>query len=445
MKLNKFVSSLTAAGLAIAIAASALVGFASAEEDGGTPHYPINKPNYAEWSFSGPFGHWDIGQLQRGLKIYTEVCAACHSLDLVPFRSLMKLGYSEAQAKAFAAEYEVRDGPNADGEMYDRKAALSDHFVGPYANNIEAANANNGAAPPDFSLLAKARAPERGFPTFVYDIFTMYAENGPDYIYSLLTGYVDAPDGVEVSEGTHYNPYYVGGNALAMAPPLEDELVEYTDGTPQTVDQYAQDISAFMMWAAEPKLVERKALGFKVMLFLALFSILLYLTKKKIFAGMPKISGGGSTAAAAGATLAATGAASLVGSVKKTAKPAAKKTARSVAKPASTKRKSVKSTKVRKKAKKKTLRAGIDFIDDVELIDGVGPTIAKRLIGEGAGTLTAVARMSASKLDALALKINAKDRHIKEEWQVQAKEMISGKPPRAKIDQQRVAKLLAKK
>lgn len=286
MKLNTVFSRLIAAGFAIVLSASMMPTNSLAEEDGGTPHYPINHPRQAKWSFSGPFGHWDIGQLQRGLKVYKEVCSSCHSLDLVSFRNLRELGYSDAQVKAFAAEYEVNDGPNPEGEMFDRPAKPSDYFPGPYANAVEAANLNNGAAPPDFSLLAKARAPERGFPTFVFDVFTMYAENGPDYIYSLLTGYQDAPDGVEVGDDIYYNPYFVGGKALAMAPPLSDDAVDYDDGTAQTVDQYAQDVAAFMMWAAEPKLVERKSLGFKVMLFLIIFSVLLYFTKKKIFANL---------------------------------------------------------------------------------------------------------------------------------------------------------------
>jgi ubiquinol-cytochrome c reductase cytochrome c1 subunit len=286
MKLTTVFSRLIAAGFAIMLSASMMTTNSLAEEDGGTPHYPINHPKHAKWSFSGPFGHWDIGQLQRGLKVYKEVCSSCHSLDLVSFRNLRDLGYSEEQVKAFAAEYEVNDGPNPEGEMYDRPAKPSDYFPGPYANNVEAANLNNGATPPDFSLLAKARAPERGFPTFVFDIFTMYAENGPDYIYSLLTGYQDAPDGVEISEDTYYNPYFIGGKALAMAPPLSDDAVDYDDGTAQTADQYAQDVAAFMMWAAEPKLVERKSLGFKVMLFLIIFATLLYFTKKRIFTNL---------------------------------------------------------------------------------------------------------------------------------------------------------------
>ena len=248
--------------------------------------YPINKPKEESWSFAGPFGTWDLGQLQRGFKVYQEVCAACHSIDLVAFRNLQELGFSEAQVKAIAAEYEVTDGPDADGEMFDRPAKPADLIPGPYENVEAAASANNGAAPPDFSLLAKARAPERGFPTFVFDVFTLYAENGPDYIHSLLTGYQDAPEGVEVPEGTHYNPYFIAGSALAMAPPLDDDLVDYDDGSPQTVDQYSKDVSAFMMWAAEPTLVTRKTLGFKVMIFLLIFAGLLYLTKKQVFRDM---------------------------------------------------------------------------------------------------------------------------------------------------------------
>ncbi|MCB1449134.1 MAG: cytochrome c1, partial [Nitratireductor sp.] len=213
-------------------------------------------------------------------------CSACHSMSLVSFRDLEELGYSPEQVKAFAAEYTVTDGPNAEGDMFERPAVGSDKFPSPFPNTEAAAAANNGAAPPDFSLLAKARAPERGFPTFIFDIFTLYAENGPDYIYSLLTGYQDPPAGVEVPDTAHYNPYFIAGPALAMAPPLSDGVVTYEDGSPETVDQYAHDVAAFMMWAAEPKLVERKALGFKVMIFLSIFAILLYLSKKAVWAGL---------------------------------------------------------------------------------------------------------------------------------------------------------------
>ena len=257
---------------------------AAVEHAAASSHYPIIKPHNLDWSFAGPFGKYDKAQLQRGLKIYKEVCSACHSMKLVPFRTLADLGYSEEQIKAFAAEYEVQDGPNADGEMFTRKAVASDHFPSPFPNDEAAAAANGGAVPPDFSLIAKARGVERGFPTFLFDIFTQYQEGGPDYIYSLLTGYQEPPEGVEVPEGTYFNPYFVGSASLAMAPPISDDQVTYDDGTPQTLDQYAKDVSAFLMWAAEPHLEDRKRTGFMVMVFLAIFTALVYLTKKSVYA-----------------------------------------------------------------------------------------------------------------------------------------------------------------
>jgi ubiquinol-cytochrome c reductase cytochrome c1 subunit len=249
-----------------------------------TGHYPILKPEQMDWSFAGPFGKYDKGQLQRGLKVYTEVCAACHSMNLVAFRTLEDLGYSEAQVKAFAANYEVTDGPNADGEMFTRTAVASDHFPSPFPNKEAAAAANGGAAPPDFSLIAKARGVTRGFPTFVFDIFTQYQQGGPDYIHALLTGYQDPPEGVEVAEGTYFNPYFIAGQSLAMAPPLSDGQVTYDDGAPETLEQYSLDVSAFLMWAAEPHLEDRKRMGFMVMVFLAIFTALIYLTKKSVYA-----------------------------------------------------------------------------------------------------------------------------------------------------------------
>lgn len=270
----------------IATAAAGLLAISTmaANAAGG---YPINKPKNPDWSFAGPFGHWDIGQLQRGLKVYTEVCSACHALGLMSYRNLEDLGYTDTQIRNYAAEYEVEDGPNDDGEMFTRPAVPTDRFKSPYPNKQAAIAANGGAYPPDMSLLAKARAVERGFPTFIFDIFTMYAESGPDYIYSLLTGYEEAPEGTEILEGLHYNPYFISGNALAMANPLSDGIVSYDDGAPETVDQYAKDVSAFMMWTAEPSLDERKQRGFIVVLFLVLFAGLLYFTKKKVWAGVP--------------------------------------------------------------------------------------------------------------------------------------------------------------
>ncbi|NVP58127.1 cytochrome c1 [Mycoplana rhizolycopersici] len=283
--LASLLSLAVVAGLGISIATAQDEHAAGgAEAEHATPHYPINHPREQDWSFAGPFGKYDKGQLQRGLKVYTEVCAACHSMNLVAFRTLTDLGYSEDQVKAFAANYEVQDGPNADGEMFMRKAVPSDYFPSPFPNEAAAAASNNGAAPPDFSLIAKARGITRGFPQFVIDIFTQYQEGGPDYIYSLLTGYQDPPAGVEVAEGTHYNPYFANAAALAMAMPLSADQVTYDDGAPQTVDQYAHDVSAFLMWAAEPHLETRKRMGFMVMVFLVIFTGLIYLTKKSVYA-----------------------------------------------------------------------------------------------------------------------------------------------------------------
>lgn len=280
--MNRILSVLALAGMVIGGSA----GLAAAAEEGGTPHYPLKPPVEEDWSFAGPFGTYDRGQLQRGLKVYKEVCAACHSMDLVAFRTLQDLGYSPAQVQALAAEYTVQDGPNADGEMFERPAIPSDYFPSPFPNPEAAAAANGGAAPPDFSLIAKARGVTRGFPTFVFDIFTQYAEGGPDYIHSLLTGYEDPPEGVEVAEGTHYNPYFIAGSALAMAPPLSDDQVTYDDGAPQTVDQYSRDVSAFLMWAAEPHMEARKKTGFSVMVFLVLFAGLVWATKRRVWSNV---------------------------------------------------------------------------------------------------------------------------------------------------------------
>ncbi|MEE9313222.1 MAG: cytochrome c1 [Rhizobiaceae bacterium] len=281
-------SKLTAKVSALIVATGFVLAgtIATASEDGGTPHYPTHKPVEQNWSFEGPFGTYDKGQLQRGLKVYTEVCSSCHSLNLVSYRNLADLGYSEAQIKNYAAEYEVTDGPNQEGEMFERPARATDRFKGPYENDKAAAAANGGALPPDLSLIARARGPERGFPTFIFDVFTMYQEGGPDYLVSLLKGYQDAPSGHEVGEGLYYNPYFIAGNSLAMAPPLSDGTVDYDDGTPNTLDQQARDVSAFLSWTADPNLPQRKQRGFIVMMFLFLFAGLLYFTKKKVWSNV---------------------------------------------------------------------------------------------------------------------------------------------------------------
>ena len=245
--------------------------------------YPLVKPVEQDWSFAGPFGTYDRGQLQRGLKVFREACAACHGLERVAFRNLQDLGYSDPQVRALAAEYEVTDGPDSSGDMFTRAAIPSDNFPSPFANPEAAAAANNGAAPPDLSLIAKARAVTRGFPTFVFDIFTQYAESGPDYIYGLLTGYTDAPEGYVEQPGTYYNPHFIAGSSLSMPQPIADGQVTYEDGSPETLDQYARDVTSFLMWAAEPHMEARKHMGFNVMVFLLLFAGLMYLTKRKVW------------------------------------------------------------------------------------------------------------------------------------------------------------------
>jgi ubiquinol-cytochrome c reductase cytochrome c1 subunit len=282
--MNKLVASL----LSLAVIGGLTTAVAVAQEkkpaaETATPTYPIKEPREQSWTFAGPFGHYDKAQLQRGLKVYAEVCSACHSMNLVPFRTLGDLGYSPAQVKTFAAKYETQDGPNPQGEMYTRKALPSDHFPAPFPNPEAAAAANNGAVPPDMSLLAKAREVERGFPRFVFDIFTQYQENGPDYIYSLLTGYEEPPAGFQLPPGSHYNPYFHAAPSFAMPKPLSDGQVTYDDGAPQTVDQYAKDVSSFLMWAAEPHLEDRKHMGFMVIIFLLIFTMLIYLTKRSIY------------------------------------------------------------------------------------------------------------------------------------------------------------------
>lgn len=244
-------------------------------------------PPRQSWTFAGPLGRFDQAQLQRGFKIYREVCSACHALSMVSFRNLAEAGgpgFTEAQAKAVAEDYKVQDGPNDSGDMFERLGRLSDYFPKPFPNEQAARAANGGAYPPDMSTLAKARTYERGFPLFVVDIFTQFQEQGQDYIHALIGGYEDPPAGVKpAKEGLHYNKY-MPGNWIAMNQPIQDGQVDYPDGTPTTVDQYGKDIATFLTWAAEPHLVERKSLGLVVMMFLIIFASLLYFTKKKVWA-----------------------------------------------------------------------------------------------------------------------------------------------------------------
>ena len=220
-----------------------------------------------DWSFKGYFGKFDRASLQRGYQVYTEVCSSCHSMKYLSYRNLAEEGgpeFSEEQAKAIAANFEVIDGPNDDGEMYTRQAKLSDKFVNPYQNNKEAMASNGGAYPPDMSVLVKARS------------------GGADYIYSLLLGYEDPPSDVTLDDGVYYNKYMYG-NMIRMANPLSDGLVEYNDGTEASEKQMAKDVVTFLAWAAEPHLEARHKIGFKAIIYLIIITILVYLSMRKLW------------------------------------------------------------------------------------------------------------------------------------------------------------------
>lgn len=251
--MKKFILA-AAAALALVPATAAL----AAEE--GPPLMTV------DWTFKGPFGKFDKMQLQRGLQVYREVCASCHSLQYIAFRNLEDLGYSEGQIKTIAAEYEYPEIDD-EGSEITRKGKSSDYFPNPYPNEKFARASNNGALPPDLSLITKAR------------------EGGPDYLYSLLLGYEDPPAGIEMLDGMNYNKYFAAGNfQIAMAQQLSDDLVTYADGTAATAPQMAQDVTAFLHWAAEPKLEARNATGFRVMIYTLIFTILAFLLKKRIWA-----------------------------------------------------------------------------------------------------------------------------------------------------------------
>jgi ubiquinol-cytochrome c reductase cytochrome c1 subunit len=220
-----------------------------------------------DWTFKGLFGKFDRASLQRGYQVYTEVCAACHSMKYLSYRNLSEKGgpeFSVAQAKAIAASFEVTDGPNADGEMFQRPGKLSDKFVMPYENVKAAEAANGGAYPPDMSVLVKARG------------------GGVDYIYSLLQGYEEAPSGMILDEGVHYNKYMYG-NKIKMSAPLSDGIIEYSDGTNASVEQMSKDVTTFLMWAAEPSLEARHQMGFKAIVYLIILTVLVYFSMKRIW------------------------------------------------------------------------------------------------------------------------------------------------------------------
>ena len=232
-------------------------------------HSEETNKNYVKtnWSFKGIFGTFDRASLQRGYQVYQEVCSGCHSVQYLSYRNLSEKGgpeFSIEEAKAIAAQFEVTDGPNSDGEIFMRPGRLSDKFVKPYPNVEASKAANDGAYPPDMSVLAKAR------------------KGGADYIYSLLLGYEEPPEGFEIEEGVYYNKY-MSGNKIKMTAPLSDGLVKYSDGTESTTAQMAKDITTFLVWTAEPHLESQHRMGFKVIIYLIILLTLVYMSKQKVW------------------------------------------------------------------------------------------------------------------------------------------------------------------
>lgn len=255
MKATKNIIRAAAVALSVAIGGPALAA--------GTAPVPPTQ----EWSFGGLFGTFDRASAQRGFQVYQEVCAGCHGLNYIAFRNLLDLGLSENQVKAIASEYEVKDGPNDDGEMFDRPARLSDRWPSPFPNDKAARAANNGALPPDLSLIVEARG---------------VGEGGSNYLHALLTGYVDPPGDTKMMEGMYYNAYYPG-HQIAMPSPLADDGVEYADGTKATIEQQSRDVTTFLTWAAEPNMEERKRTGVMVIVFLLFMVGLTYVTKRAVW------------------------------------------------------------------------------------------------------------------------------------------------------------------
>jgi ubiquinol-cytochrome c reductase cytochrome c1 subunit len=247
------------------VALLSLVGPAYAAEDALPPHAPASG-----WPEDGPFGTFDRAALQRGYQVYKQVCSTCHSMKLLSYRNLADLGFTADEVKAIAAGYTVSDGPNDQGDMFQRPARPSDAFVKPYPNDQAARAANNGALPPDLSLIVKAR------------------HGGESYVYSILTGFGQTPPATEkMNQGMYYNPYFPG-HQIAMPPPLTDGVVTYADGTQASIGQEASDVAQFLAWAAEPKLEARKQMGLKVLIYLIVFAALIYGVKRQVWRKLHK-------------------------------------------------------------------------------------------------------------------------------------------------------------
>ena len=242
-----------------------LLGAATPALAAGDEHISLPSVNF---SFNGMFGTYDRASAQRGFQVYREVCSACHSLRLVAYRNLRDLGLTEEQVRVIAAAVQIQDGPNDEGQMYERPGRPSDRFRSPFPNAQAARSANNGALPPDLSVITKAR------------------EGGAAYIFGLLTGYGDPPAGTTVMEGMNYNRYFPG-HQIAMAPPLNADQVQFADGTAATVPQMARDVATFLNWAAEPELETRHAMGLRILMFLAVLGGLVYAVKRKIWSNVP--------------------------------------------------------------------------------------------------------------------------------------------------------------
>jgi len=248
--------------LSLGVGTAGLMGVVKSLDDSVKADLAIHPPAM-DWSHTGPFNSLDHGSVRRGYQVYKQVCSACHSMKFISYRHLRDIAYTESELKAEAAEIRVMDGPNDQGEMFEREGKFTDYFPKPYPNDKAAAYANNGAVPPDLSYIALAR------------------HGGEDYIFHLLTSYCDAPAGVEVPEGQHFNPYMLGGK-IAMAAPLYNEVIEYEDGTPATLSQLAKDVCTFLVWSASPEHDERKQIGIKAQIVCAtMFGLVLYVKRHK--------------------------------------------------------------------------------------------------------------------------------------------------------------------
>lgn len=244
------------------------------------------------WSFAGLTGRFNQPQLQRGFQVYREVCSTCHGLKRIHFRNLAEPGGPEFPAegvKGLAQGYRIEDGPNDQGKMFQRSGRPSDPIPSPYKNEQEARAVQNGALPPDLSLIVKARTAGENtsvlatIGSMLRDIPGAYQEGGADYVYALLTGYTNAPADMKLAQGMNYNRAFPG-HQIAMVPPMQPGQIKYEDGTQGTVEQYARDVTSFLAWASDPNLEERKRMGVLVLLYLVVTAGLVYAAKRRLWA-----------------------------------------------------------------------------------------------------------------------------------------------------------------